>query len=150
LVAVIDRLMQKKPEDRYPDLGQVVLALRPWASAIGAAASMEVAARAKPPSNHGASVGKAPAGHQGAAASPDSPRSDRNGAGLPSRESLRDGKPAAGPTPAPESAPQENINYWSDDEVPWSVEERLGPVGIFIGAVVAASMTWLLTLWIFK
>jgi hypothetical protein len=91
-----------------------------------------------------------PAGHQDVSASPDSPQSDRNGAGLPSRESLRDGKPAVGSTPAPELAPQENINYWSDDDVPWSVEERLGPVGIFIGAVVAASMTWLLTLWIFK
>jgi hypothetical protein len=31
-----------------------------------------------------------------------------------------------------------------------SLEERAGPIGLFIGAIVAACLTWLASLWLFR
>jgi len=165
LIEVVKRLMQKAPENRYGGASEVVEALRPLADCGSATPRLPVRPAAARPS--AASSGRAASAPESArAATPSSggaPRSvgpststPRPGAAgsLPNRQALRGSTapvpaPALPPAPAPESVAPEP----REREVPGNVrdgpglswEERLGPMGIAIGAVVACALAWLLT-----
>jgi hypothetical protein len=67
---------------------------------------------------------------------------------IPSRQSLR-----GAPAPAPAQAPAKVVEEEEEREIPGNVpdagglswEERLGPVGITLGAILACVAAWLLT-----
>ncbi len=107
LVKVCERLMQKKPEDRYPSISDAILALRPLADETGRAPAT---ARAAPMAKQARPARPAPKGDSAAMpAAPDAPparRAPGPGPALPSRESFR--KSAAGdvpPAPARKASP---------------------------------------------
>ncbi|HZT80943.1 MAG TPA: hypothetical protein VFA26_11995, partial [Gemmataceae bacterium] len=176
LAAVVERLMQKSPEARYPSTAEVVEALRPFAGAALAArpaprlvpASRLVSVRdvrapsAPPASPHETAhlVARPTVNHRPATtaenpAPPPPPRSSPN-INLPTRHSLSQDRPAAPvavpvPTPAahgPRPAPV--AERFAPAAVPaqpakrpW--DERMGPLGIALCAVLACVVAWFLT-----
>jgi serine/threonine-protein kinase len=138
MIAVVDRLMEKKPASRYPDFAHVVDALRPWA-----ASSMPAPKRAKAPP---------------ASASLLDTVTDGPTLGMPERASgsirrqlsktAAPPEPTAPPPTPPAPTPESEMDW--DTETNLSFEDRLGPVGLFMSCVMAASVTWLLTFWMFK
>src|SRR5262249_50806804 len=154
LTAVLQRLMQKAPENRYGSAAEVVEALRPLAS--GAPAAPRPAARpaAPRPASRPAPAAPVPV-------APEPP-------GAPPRPSPPPGPPAPPPRPAPAgprpprrarralpaaaAAAEPPSEVRRECEVPGFVppagatwEERLGPIGIAVGAIVACALAWLLT-----
>jgi serine/threonine-protein kinase len=157
LVAVADRLMQKAPEARYANLAQLVDALHPWATPPTATVPRPAPAPVKTVLGVGGTASISRSTPEPDVARPpqgSSPQFDRLPAALPTRESLREESQAPAPVPASQPAsalPDEEVSTPSFEEYePISIEQRLGPVGLFVGAVMAASVTWLLTLWMFK
>jgi serine/threonine protein kinase len=133
LVAIVDRLMEKAPASRYPDFAHVVDALRPWA-----ASSMPAPKRPKASSLSGSLQGNG---------------MDGSGLGMPhpANGSLRHklSKPAELPeASAAPPAPAADVDW--EPEPSLSLEDRLGPVGLFMSCAMAASVTWLLTFWMFR
>jgi serine/threonine-protein kinase len=164
LAAVIERLMKKAPEARYPSAAEVVEALRPMSDARPqpARAPARPASRLTAPGAAAApplpgtprstmatmvsmprpnlSAGRAPAG---------AARGPAGGAGLPSRQSLRGAPPAPEPEPEPTPEPQAQeepgervVPGAFEGEESRSWEERFGPIGITIGAIVACAVAW--------
>ncbi len=170
LIDVVKRLMQKAPENRYGSAADVVEALRPLADAptsVSAPAARLSAVRAPAAS----SVRKAPpaqttrkeqpALEAGTSVAPSTPTPCPVPAGkLPNREALRESKVPA-PTPKPAATPLPTratvAEQTKEREVPGYVregprpswDERLGPVGIAIAAVVVCGLAWLLMWWLF-
>jgi serine/threonine-protein kinase len=160
LAAIVQRLMQKAPENRYGSASEVVEALRPLAPhAPGAsAAAPRPTARPVAPRPSPAAVRPTPVVESLRGPEPIFPEPSRSpgpstptprpaaASALPNRQALR-GMPVA--TPAAESP----VALPRDREVPGFVEgspglsweERLGPIGIAIGAIVACALAWLLT-----
>jgi serine/threonine protein kinase len=138
LAAVVDRLMEKAPANRYPDFAHVVDALRRWA-----ASSMPAPKRAKAPP---------------ASLSPQTNIRDDSALGTlqPATGSSRrklsktaeSHEPASPPSAPPAPTPATEMDW--DPEPSLSLEDRLGPVGLFMSCVMAASVTWLLTFWMFR
>jgi serine/threonine-protein kinase len=183
---IVERLMQKSPEGRYANMGEVIEALRsalaiaptsvsPSTSPAPAAARPRSSvARRDPNSNHAS--GQNP--RKPAAESP-APSSARNPvhpkpsvAPSPARSPAAPApKSSAAPSalepktaPAPASTPGRNLSLESiresvsasapsgategevqreDHEISW--DERLGPIGVAIAALVACALAWLLT-----
>jgi serine/threonine-protein kinase len=170
LVEVVERLMQKAPEARFPSAADVVAALRPFADGTGAASSHaqpqpartptptwdetdnsqpplpsfpEVPAASKPArpaARPQPARAPAPAVRAPAASAP---------SGLPNRRSLR-GAPAPTIAEPPAKSEVEDSQIIQDLRGEFSAprrtwEERLGPVGITVGALVACALAWLLT-----
>jgi hypothetical protein len=72
---------------------------------------------------------------------------------LPTRQSLRrtataKAAPAPEAAPQPISAPAAQPVYW--DEPRLSLAERLGPIGIILAAMLAAALTWILSMYLFQ
>jgi serine/threonine-protein kinase len=154
LVEVVQRLMQKAPENRFGSASELVEALRPLADSGPAAPSLPArpaAARAAAPRAVApASRAPQPAPQPPPPTTPTTPRPPAAG-NLPTRQALRG---SASPLPVPASEPTpETAAPPSHREVPGYVsagpslswEERLGPVGIAIGAIIACALAWLLT-----
>jgi serine/threonine-protein kinase len=171
LAAVIERLMKKAPEARYPNAAEVVEALRSLAVAPSKtakvparpAAGADAPAAAAEPANQAPLPRSAMAtmvtmqrpgtlGPRGLSAPAGGPRLPTAGA-LPSRQSIK--KAAATPAPAaapkaaaqepqpePEELQEQQVPGAVDEDEPRSWEERLGPVGITIGALVACALAW--------
>jgi serine/threonine-protein kinase len=185
LAAVVDRLMQKAPEARYPKTADVLEALQPFVTMPtgvraepARTASGEVAAkprshktlalpadptRTPPPRGEELPAPKRMTGAQpmprgsaaalslpsrqslrGTGAAPSRPASPPPAATEPSDENLevlartpppRPAKPAARPAPRPEPQPRDYRSW----------DERLGPVGIAIVALIACALAWMLT-----
>jgi serine/threonine-protein kinase len=150
LAAIVERLMSKKPEDRYASAMDVAEALQPFA-AVSVAPPRPVLRAAKAPA-------KPP--RVAAAAAPALGDKSPAPAVMPARPSLppRPGVPGSGQLPAgkPPGGPRpigrngvimigQRVNDSSG-----SLDERIGPVGVFVGAVMAACVTWLLSLWLFR
>jgi serine/threonine protein kinase len=131
LVAVVERLMEKAPANRYPDFAHVVDALRPWA-----ASSIPAAKRPKAAPASGSLQGN---GMDGSSLGSSRGKLSRT-AGLPESSAPPPGPPT--PTPAAE------VDW--EPEPSLSFEDRLGPVGLFMSCAMAASVTWLLTFWMFR
>jgi serine/threonine protein kinase len=143
LAAVVERLMQKAPAARYPRMAEVVEALQPLAEAR--------TARPLEHAKNGQAARPVPAKP---VAPPLDPPSVRGGAPLtlPTRQSLR-GAPAPAAAPAPPTPePRRAANPFLLDEPRkrrFSLDEKLGPVGLIVGALLAAAATWLLSLYLF-
>jgi serine/threonine protein kinase len=149
LAEVVQRLMQKAPENRYPSAAEVVEALRP------------LAADARPQSAAGR-PGQAARPAPAAAVSPSSPTpKPQNNAALPNRQSIR-GRPAA-PAPAKPAAPAKSatpakppgatreIPEFVGEESPakdW-MDQTISPVTVGAVLVVIAAIAWALFVYVF-
>jgi serine/threonine-protein kinase len=163
LAAVVQRLMQKAPENRFAHAAEVVAGLKPLAAGQPAAArplpkppapprdrilSLSRSLPAKP--NSEARPASAPTGPSTPTPKPPSLGS------LPSRSSVC-GKalPAvpgqsAPPKPA-QTPPREREGLGSVPGLPDNglLEDRLGPIGITLGAIAACALVWVLAV-VFK
>jgi serine/threonine protein kinase len=148
LDAVIQRLMQKVPENRFGSTTELVEALKPL---VQTAAPAHRAAA--PPSRTGSSANSTSASRSVAPSTP-TPKPQNIGI-LPTRSSLRGTQPPA-PAPAaeaksePKSQPAgERVIPGASEEQPASAwEERLGPLGIGISALVACGLVYAVAVWL--
>jgi serine/threonine-protein kinase len=175
LAVVVERLMQKVPECRYPNTAEVIEALRPIAGVAASTANQVdkpahrqpgeplVRPRPKPfPVNGPAAVASNPAPDK--QAYPRKPAAD-----IPTRGSFR--VPASGadkaaavaegtrevsltPVPSARVVVPEKVDNpvavvpeagYSHTEARLSLEERLGPAGMAIAAVLLSVLAWLVT-----
>jgi serine/threonine protein kinase len=160
LVAVVQRLMQKAPENRFGNVGELVEALKPLAEKGRGAAPRPQARPAAQPRERILSLNRPAAKgseQRPATASPSTPTPKPVAplASLPGRSTLR-GAPAPAAASAP--APQPAKPPAREREVPGGVpglpesgflEDRLGPVGITLGAIAACALVWVLAV-VFK
>jgi serine/threonine-protein kinase len=167
LAAIVDRLMQKAPQSRYPNIADVIADLAPLAASSslrGTAAQAVEAAHASLPK----SEPKSPPRVEDLPP----PRGSEFNLLLPSRESLRGGRnpspvnplpPSRTPTPirplptratlAPEPPTRDHPDAMrsrkslstSQYEVRPSLDERLGTFGIFIIAMLMCAVAWLVS-----
>jgi serine/threonine-protein kinase len=148
LLEVVQRLMQKDPEKRFANIADVIEALRPFAPLSSApprlfSRSTRTREAAKEPP-------RAPARPSSDTPRPSHAPSSRPAMpALPSRKSVQAIKPPShkAPAPVPESTiqPERPQPVATDDESsPRTWEERLGPLGIALGAVVACAIAWLI------
>ena len=157
LAAVVDRLMQKKPEERNANSAEVIEALRPLAptpSALG----IRPALRANrpeigPPRSSGRFNRLQPEGRITGTEGPGSRLSNIK-PGLPTRQSMRSDTPVAGPpanTPVvPEEPRRARQSFTMGASPKPPLEERIGPLGLIIGVILAAGVTWVLSMWLFQ
>jgi serine/threonine protein kinase len=171
LVAVVERLMQKAPEARFGTCGEVIDALRPLVKAPPAGAAAPVFS-ARPQTNP--TEKPTEKSRPQSPVMDDTPRpplradmptlaaSSAPAPILPTRQSLSrtrpvlssDVKAPAKSTTAP-SAPTPPVPSRSTPDKPPAVsaqpyptvswEERLGPVGIVVSALVVCALAWLVT-----
>jgi serine/threonine protein kinase len=157
LIQVIEKLMQKKPENRFHSAGQVVETLRPQvrkSSGLVMRPSLQSQhANNRPASAQGEPEKKASVATSVAPSAP-TPRPQTMGS-LPTRNSLRGSaaapvvipKPAPQPAPAAEVFTQEQVPVpggTDEAEEPRSAwEDRMGPIGIVLTAVVACGLSFL-------
>jgi serine/threonine-protein kinase len=145
LMAVVERLMQKKPESRYTSIGEMVESLRPLVRKHVPAQSKPQAA--KPPVVAKSTPAVAPP--KTAAPSAPTPRPQAMGT-LPTRNSLRGG---AQPTPKP-ALPQSNSDFQNessklsvpggnleDEKSFW--DRSMGPLGVIMTAAIACCIGYL-------
>jgi serine/threonine-protein kinase len=162
LVAIVERLMQKSPDARFGTTDEVVESLR----ALGAqapAARPKAAAPARPSTAAGA-AGAPATPPRSVAPSTATPKPPAMGT-LPTRTSLRVGglspepvvekvkpQPKIKPEPiapaAPVSADRHIPGALPDGGPAASWEERLGPVGIGISALVACALVYAVAVWL--
>ncbi|HXG09090.1 MAG TPA: serine/threonine-protein kinase [Gemmataceae bacterium] len=161
LVAVVNRLMQKQPAERYPSTAAVIEALRPLAKGRPAApaAAPRPAARPAPAREVRPERSLSPEPSSGAdmprpaarPVPPPAPRVAANGAGLPPRPSLQPAIPAAPVAAAPAAADpvrpaaRAPVVETDENQPARSWDERLGPVGIIILTVLACVVAYFLT-----
>jgi serine/threonine-protein kinase len=165
LAAVVERLMQKTPAERYPATRELVEALRPFstiksraAAAPARADSRHPAAPARPQPTEGVSrpaqadeVLSAPRfGPQ--APAPAAPRPEGVATRPPARPAAAATKSSkdhpATPRPTlrePEAKPKSTPTRADFSTPAPSLEERLGPLGITIGAVLLSALAWFIT-----
>ncbi len=139
LVEVVERLMQKKPEDRYTNTEEVVEALRPMAAAQTAPAPAPArpaarAAAATIPGRRGSDNGvTAPPPRATAGSSPQAPAASERGGGgrgatpaMPTRQSLRDTLKSSAPAPQPkrELPPDDEDDYEEPEDSAAEDEEE--------------------------
>jgi serine/threonine-protein kinase len=157
LIAVVERLMQKSPEARYSGSAELVEVLR--ALPLLESAPKRKAAGPAQPTTAGAS---SPA--RSVSPSANTPKPPAMGA-LPTRTSLRGANGAAPqaaeaqakPQPKPKPEPIAEVAAARGDRVvpglskiepQGSWEERLGPVGIGISALVACALVYAVAVWL--
>ena len=146
LVAVVERLMAKAPEGRFPRTIDVIEALRPFAAAAPPRtlvrppkpASVRVNGQGKPALN-----GQRPTA---AAEAPPAPRAVPP-TDLPTRQSLRREAPVV---PAPQPAPAAPVRQLNPYQLEEPERNRWGPALVAAAAVVVAVGSWLASLWMFK
>ncbi len=160
LAEIVERLMKKVPEGRYGSAAEVVEALRPLADAAPPAPRPAPRAQAAREAAQAPARAAAPA-HVDAphaapepparSASPSAPTPRPQGqVSLPSRNTLRGGAGQQAAAAAPVDHEQEHD---ADEARPFRRErtwdEKLGPVGIALVAVVACAIGWAITMFLF-
>ncbi len=151
LIAVVERLMQKGPDDRYPSAADVAEALRPFAPRTLAGPLAMI--RARQAREHNLEPARLPGAGRSEAARHAAPtRSQPAPATPPARASKRPAAPEppleeVAETPEPEVRRAPAPAYDRDTR---SWEDRLGPVGIAIGAIIACLLAWLVTWQLFN
>ncbi len=147
LIALIEKLMHKKPENRFMSVGQIVEELRPFVnrhSDVLPRPQLKHVPSRRPALP--ASVGQAPP--KSVAPSAPTPRPQAMGT-LPTRSTLRGGPPAAAkPAPLPEAAPTQTepkaslpVPGGGDTEEAASIwDGTMGPVGIILTALAACGL----------
>jgi serine/threonine-protein kinase len=160
LAEVVERLMKKAPEARYSSHAELIEALKPLASdSSDDRATSPLSAAARPTSRPRLEAGQAadtasrsasvtpviPTRQtlRGAAAvashSPAQPKqAPLSAPELPTRAPSREPAPAKSPEQAP--GPEDTDPY---SVITW--EDRVGPVGIALSAIVVCALAWLLT-----
>jgi serine/threonine protein kinase len=157
LVTMVQRLMQKKPEDRYTSVGEIVEELRPVAKKSAPAPS-RAGSRAKTmngrPQSSSAAEMKTPPPQAPKPVAPSAatPKPQTVGA-LPTRNSLRAvtqvaskvtpllDKPKKQAAPEPEEATLVPGGEEEDTRAWW--EASMGPVGVFATALLACAIGYL-------
>ena len=152
LAAVVERLMQKTPENRFGSAAETAQALWPWAMAVP-----EPEQPVKRPA--GANTARISQSRFIAALSRDTlnrpatcsnkavpPSARASSVRLPNRQTLYGRVPVvkpAVPEQVPPSPPQPTIDI--NQPRPSSWEDRLGPIGIGVCAFLVCILAWLLT-----
>jgi serine/threonine-protein kinase len=153
LAALVGRLMAKQPEQRFASTSEVVEALQPLAAAPPPGTYRSPNRAAKPAAATGNGAGLTALEpfelQELGLAGPDRPALH-----LPTRENLRGGPgPGLASTPLP-SSPGLRPAPVRFQPVPFepekSLDERVGPIGLIAGAIVAAALTWVLSMWLFR
>jgi len=158
LYDAVERLMQKAPEARYANTAEVLEALRPFAdSSTDLPSPVQTVAAVPPPVEKPRPPAPMPAAEPRPAAAA-MPRNAPTAPTLPTRQSLRaSGALATAAAPAtansataPEptrppgrTKPARPESHYDEPALTW--EERLGPAGIAVTAVVLCVLAWLLT-----
>lgn len=150
LLAVVEKLMQKKPENRFTSVGQIVEELRPF---VRSHSDVVPRPQLKPvqSSRPAPTASAAPTPPKSIAPSAPTPRPQAMG-NLPTRSTLRGGQPAAAkPAPQPEpAAPHAETNTpvpvpgggdAGQDSSIW--DGTMGPLGIGLTALVACGLGYL-------
>jgi serine/threonine-protein kinase len=144
LVEVVEKLMSKKPGDRYASAADAVEALRPFATEGQSRRHMPGTAKAVAPSTRLPSSTPLPTTNR-PGTTPD-PVAPPRGADVNARlAGLRPGRAVAPPAsapilPKPQSAPQQQQ---AAAQPPRSWDQRLGPIGIALIAIIAGAAAWL-------
>jgi serine/threonine-protein kinase len=183
LTAVVERLMQKAPEARYPNTAAVLAALQPFVT-------VPVVSRAEAPRAASGELPLKPRSHKAISLPADPtrtpaprsedlpvpkrlagaqtmPRGSAAALNLPSRQSLRGAsaapnRPAPAATKEPAAEEPEVITHTPAPRPPKAAarpapqndpeprdgrswDERLGPVGIAVVALIACALAWVLT-----
>jgi serine/threonine-protein kinase len=144
LAAVVERLMQKSPQERYGSIAEAVEALKPWAGSLTPPPAARPARPARP-----AAPAPAPArgGHDTPPPARPAPRQHAAPA-LPSRQSIQNPRPghAAPPAPAPAQQPAAKARPTAEDAPPSrSWYEKIGPMGIAAAALLVCVLAWLVS-----
>ncbi len=190
LVAIVQRLMKKKPEERFQSVGELVEAFRPLAGDVPPTVPAvrlparplplrpPVSAPHRPAPPPGAAAAR-PAGpslpsRQSISPSQPTPRPPTMGAlptrpqtmaalasrpkttaALPNRPAAMADVPARPsgrrtpvPPPPPPDLPREIPGNVPGLPGSGSLEDRLGPLGITIGAIAACALVWIAALWL--
>lgn len=151
LIAVVERLMQKKPEDRYGSAAEVVEALKPIAARLGGLSSRLPPRAATKPGGAAKPTAKSEAPRSVGPSTP-TPRPQAGLAALPTRRSMQGGAAAPAPAPAavepkPAAAPAPQAS--ADDNEPrrgW--DERFGPIGLTLGALTLCGIAYVAAVWL--
>jgi serine/threonine protein kinase len=156
LAAVVQRLMQKAPENRFANASELVEALKPLAAGHAPAPRPQARPVAQPRErilslNRAPGKGSPDARPASAPVAPSTPTPKPAALGsLPSRSSMNGKKPAPA-APAPEKPAQQQ--QARERVIPGGVpglpeggflEDRLGPIGITLGAIAACALVWVL------
>jgi serine/threonine protein kinase len=169
LVTVVERLMQKSPAERYGSTVEVVEALQPWAGAGPAAKvtrTMPRGGMARPERPTVPPMPGRPNGPPPLRSTQETPppgvrptvaptRQPSPAPALPTRQTLQQGRGrAALPPPPPSFEPEEPESFAPPEStVPEpqsstprrSWDERVGPIGITVCAILVCVLAWLLT-----
>jgi serine/threonine-protein kinase len=160
LIDVVQRLMQKAPEKRYASAGEVADSLRPLADQPAVSAPKPVRpATNRPPSSARQGPAARPPSESGRSVGPSTPTPRPVATGtLPTREAVRGSTaPAASASLVPavpalptraavtEPANEREVPGYVAEGPPPSWDERLGPLGIAIAAILACAVAWILT-----
>jgi serine/threonine-protein kinase len=174
LVAIVERLMQKAPEARYGSSNEVAEALRPFIKALPVGLPATPLAEQPRNAPIETNLPQAPSMDRTPPPplrdSQPLPRSAAAAPVMPSRQSLiraaggevtpstkESPTPPTTPAPAPPSPPRlpaastpaaEPARSRLAGAQPWarpSLEERLGPIGIVVCALVVSALAWLIT-----
>lgn len=163
MIETIERLMQKKPENRYGTVGEIVQELHGFArrgpgnaKGPGSASGRPAAPPAGAKPSLASSLPGAPASKQVGPSSP-TPRPTTM-IGLPTRNSIRNQtiaapKPAPAPTPAPIPQSQNEEHPAIPGAIPGGPEPEsdqkpywdrtMGPVGMLVTAIIACGIGYL-------
>jgi serine/threonine protein kinase len=149
LVAIVERLMQKKPEERFNSVGEIVEALRPFMRKQSGMNQRPQLKQQPAPKRPSLAEGNAQA--KTIAPSTQTPKPQAMGS-LPTRNSMRgSAQPAAAKpmpqpvkTPSPAEQPAQLAVPGGDGEEPQSFwEGSMGPVGILLTAIIACGLGYL-------
>jgi serine/threonine-protein kinase len=160
LIAIVERLMQKAPEARYPDTSEVIEALRPLA---GEAETATIGTRpAKSSAGHSLrDLGSRIANLKNSSSSPNRetpPPSTRRTLNLASRPQAAAEEQKTGPAspgnpaddkskdrPSSQTAPKPKItspDYTTGYREKFTLEDRIGPTGVAIIALLLSVAVW--------
>jgi serine/threonine-protein kinase len=150
LAEVVQRLMQKAPENRYGSAAEVVEALRPLADEP--ATSPRPLPRPAPRTEQRRAAAAPERGSGNIGPSAPTPRPPGS-VSLPSRQSLRNNQPPAAPPPVPAKAePDERVYEYaeyaseSDSSRNW-LDERVSPIAVAAVALLLGAAT--VAAWVF-
>jgi serine/threonine-protein kinase len=164
LVTVIERLMQKAPADRFADTAEVLNALRPFAGAMSAngrpavrtgslreprsAPVLPESVRSQPKPPIPAAPGlpevpRAPSPVERKSTTPRAPfQPDGSAAPVPRSAPI---PPKSSPGVAPRAPSRSELGMNRDQGPKGSWEERMGPIGITVFALLACALAWFVT-----
>jgi len=157
LIAVVDRLMAKTSEERYPASSDVIGALRPLVSGRPGITAPPVAPPRQVEVRTPMKAGPVRSAPTATPAPRAAPQTERPASSPPTRETPertnRTAPHPPSPTPrqtAPQIVPPSVPKPSRKEPVRAKAEEPIGTLGLFLCAVMATCLTWLISLWMFR